>query len=67
MGNAKRLAYIYARSRNRYKDTPVLGKDVGTKVRKLGKQWNEVFAQRQKIIDELRSGKAGAGDRSAGR
>jgi type I restriction enzyme R subunit len=34
-GDAKRLAYIYARARNRYKDTPVLGKDVGTKVRKL--------------------------------
>jgi type I restriction enzyme R subunit len=29
------LAYIYARARNRYKDTPVLGKDVGAKVRKL--------------------------------
>jgi len=34
-GDAKRLAYIYARARNRYKDTPVLGKDVGAKVRKL--------------------------------
>jgi type I restriction enzyme R subunit len=33
--DAKRLAYIYARARNRYKDTPVLGKDVGAKVRKL--------------------------------
>lgn len=141
-GDAKRLAYIYARARNRYKDTPVLGKDVGAKVRKLiddhvislgidpkvppiqltdehfvqhlehlesadavesrraiasemehairshirkhsdedpvlyrklserlndilktlGEQWNEVIAQLQKIIDELRSGKAGAAD-----
>ena len=34
-GDAKRLAYLYARARNRYKDTPVLGKDVGAKVRKL--------------------------------
>jgi len=34
-GDAKRLAYIYARARNRYKDTPVLGKGVGAKVRKL--------------------------------
>jgi type I restriction enzyme R subunit len=34
-GDAKRLAYIYARARNRYKDTPVLGKDIGAKVRKL--------------------------------
>ncbi|MHB8765969.1 MAG: type I restriction endonuclease subunit R, partial [Deferrisomatales bacterium] len=33
--DAKRLAYIYARARNRYKDTPVLGRDVGAKVRKL--------------------------------
>ena len=33
--DAKRLAYIYARARNRYKDTPVLGKDVGAKVRRL--------------------------------
>jgi hypothetical protein len=33
--DAKRLAYIYARARNRYKDTAVLGKDVGAKVRKL--------------------------------
>lgn len=33
--DAKRLAYIYARARNRYKDTPVLGTDVGAKVRKL--------------------------------
>lgn len=34
-GDAKRLAYIHARARNRYKDTPVLGKDVGAKVRRL--------------------------------
>ena len=135
-GDAKRLAYLYARARNRYKDTPVLGKDVGAKVRKLiddhvislgidpkippiqltdaefdthlaraasdrakasemehairshirrhtdedpvlyrklserlndiltalGEQWNEVVAQLQKIIDELKSGKAGAAD-----
>lgn len=135
-GDAKRLAYIYARARNRYKDTPVLGKDVGAKVRKLiddhvislgidpkippiqltdaefdthlaraandrakasemehairshirrhtdedpvlyrklserlndiltalGEQWNGVIAQLQKIIDELKSGKAGADD-----
>lgn len=135
-GDAKRLAYIYARARNRYKDTPVLGKDVGAKVRKLiddhvvslgidpkippiqltdaefdthvaraasdrakasemehairshirkhtdedpvlyrklserlneifrtlGEQWDEVIAQLQKIIDELRTGKAGAAD-----
>jgi type I restriction enzyme R subunit len=33
--DAKVLAYIYARARNRYKDTPVLGKDVGAKVRSL--------------------------------
>lgn len=33
--DAKSLSYIYARARNRYKDTPVLGKDVGAKVRKL--------------------------------
>ena len=33
--DAKRLAYLYARARNRYKDVPVLGKDVGAKVRKL--------------------------------
>jgi len=135
-GDAKRLAYIYARARNRYKDTPVLGKDVGAKVRKLiddhvislgidpkippiqltdaqfdthvaraasdrakasemehairshirkhtdedpvlyrklsehlndilktlGEKWNEVIAQLQKIIDELRTGKAGSAD-----
>jgi type I restriction enzyme R subunit len=33
--DAKTLSYIYARARNRYKDTPALGKDVGAKVRKL--------------------------------
>ncbi len=33
--DAKRLAYIHARARNRYKEGPVLGKDVGAKVRKL--------------------------------
>lgn len=33
--DAKVFAYIFARSRNRYKDTPVLGKDVGAKVRTL--------------------------------
>jgi type I restriction enzyme R subunit len=33
--DAKHLAFIYARARNRYRDTPVLGKDVGAKVRKL--------------------------------
>jgi len=135
-GDAKRLAYIYARARNRYKDTPVLGKDVGAKVRRLiddhvislgiepkippiqlldaefdthvaraasdrakasemehairshirkhtdedpvlyrklserlneillrfSEQWNEVIAQLQQIIDELRTGKASAAD-----
>ncbi|MDV2119495.1 type I restriction endonuclease subunit R [Burkholderia pseudomallei] len=135
-GDAKRLAYIYARARNRYKDTPVLGKDVGAKVRKLiddhvislgidpkippiqlsdvefdahlsrvanarakasemehairshirkhieedpvlyrklserlsdilktlGEQWDEVIVQLQKIIDELRTGKAATAD-----
>lgn len=135
-GDAKRLAYIYARARNRYKDTPVLGKDVGAKVRKLiddhvislgiepkippiqltdahfdthvaraanerakasemehairshirkhtdedpvlyrklsehlndilktlGEKWNEVISQLQKIIGELRTGKAGSAD-----
>lgn len=134
--DAKKLAYIYARARNRYKDTPVLGMDVGAKVRKLiddhvislgidpkippiqlsdaefdthlaraandrakasemehairshirkhtdedpvlyrklsqrlndiltalGEQWNEVIAQLQKLIDELKSGKAWAAD-----
>ena len=33
--DAKLLAFIHARARNRYRDTPVLGKDVGAKVRKL--------------------------------
>ena len=33
--DAKRLAFIHARARNRYKDLPELGKDVGGKVRKL--------------------------------
>ncbi|HRL91922.1 MAG TPA: type I restriction endonuclease subunit R [Pseudomonas sp.] len=33
--DAKRLAYIHARARGRYKDMPQLGKDVGAKVRKL--------------------------------
>lgn len=135
-GDAKRLAYIYARARNRYKDTPVLGKDVGAKVRKLiddhvislgidpkippiqltdaqfdahvaraandrakasemehairshickhtdedpvlyrklsehlndilktlGEKWSEVISQLQKIIDELRRGKAESAD-----
>lgn len=134
--DAKKLAYIYARARNRYKDTPILGKDVGAKVRKLiddhvislgidpkippiqltdaqfdthlaraandrakasemehairshirkhadedpvlyrklsehlnnilktlGEKWNEVISQLQKIIDELRMGKAGSAD-----
>ncbi|MBN2885537.1 MAG: type I restriction endonuclease subunit R, partial [Chromatiaceae bacterium] len=138
-GDAKRLAYIHARARNRYKDTPVLGKDVGAKVRKLiddhvislgidpkippiqlsdadfdshlarttsdrakasemehairahirkhmdedpalyrklserlnailttlGEQWNAVIAQLQTIIDELRTGTAGAADTAA--
>ena len=35
VADAKWLAYLYARARNRYKDTPILGKDVGAKVRKL--------------------------------
>ncbi|MCX9157797.1 type I restriction endonuclease subunit R [Niveibacterium sp. 24ML] len=135
-GDAKRLAYIYARARNRYKDTPILGKDVGAKVRKriddhvislgidpkippiqltdaefethvaraandrakasemehairshirkhtdedpvlyrklserlneilktLGEQWDEVVAQLQKLIDELRAGQAASAD-----
>ncbi|WP_024869263.1 type I restriction endonuclease subunit R [Pseudoxanthomonas suwonensis] len=135
-GDAKRLAYIYARARNRYKDTPILGKDVGAKVRKLiddhvislgidpkippiqltdaefdthlartandrakasemehairshirkhadedpvlyrklserlneilkslGEQWDEVIAQLQKIIDDLRTGTVGTAD-----
>jgi type I restriction enzyme R subunit len=33
--DAKRLAHIHARARERYKDTPELGKDAGGKVRKL--------------------------------
>lgn len=33
--DAKHLAFIYARARNRYRNTPQLGKDVGAKVRKL--------------------------------
>lgn len=135
-GDAKRLAYIYARARNRYKDTPVLGKDIGAKVRRLiddhvislgidpkippiqltdaefdahlsrvandrakasemehairshirkhvnedpvlyrrlserlndilrtlGEQWNDLIAQLQTMIDELRTGQAGAAD-----
>ena len=139
-GDAKRLAYIHARARNRYKDMPALGKDVGAKVRKLiddhvislgidpkippiqltdaefdthvarsagdrakasemehairshirkhadedpvlyrklserlneilralGEQWDTVIAQLQKIIDELRTGTAGAQDTPAG-
>ena len=134
--DAKRLSYIHARARNRYKDTPVLGKNVGAKVRKLiddhvislgidpkippiqltdvefdthvaraandrakasemehairshirkhtdedpvlyrklserlndilktlGEQWDEVISQLQKLIDELRTGKAGSAD-----
>lgn len=35
VGDAKRLAFIHARARNRFKDTVELGKDVGAKVRKL--------------------------------
>ncbi len=35
VADAKLLAFIYARARNRYRDTQVLGKDVGAKVRKL--------------------------------
>ncbi|WP_284893330.1 type I restriction endonuclease subunit R [Cobetia amphilecti] len=35
VNDAKRLAYIHAIARNRYKDTPELGKDIGNKVRKL--------------------------------
>ncbi|MDA8259020.1 MAG: type I restriction endonuclease subunit R [Betaproteobacteria bacterium] len=139
-GDAKRLAYIYARARNRYKDTPILGKDVGAKVRRLiddhvislgidpkvppiqlldaefdahlgraandrakasemehairthirkhtdedpvlyrklserlsdilktlGEQWDEVIAQLQTIIDELKTGQIGAEDASGG-
>lgn len=33
--DAKRLAYLQARARNRYRDIPVIGEDVGAKVRKL--------------------------------
>ncbi|WP_324751200.1 HsdR family type I site-specific deoxyribonuclease [Sphingomonas sp. LY54] len=33
--DAKTLAYIHARARNRYKDMPQLGRDVGGKVRRL--------------------------------
>ncbi|MFW5452917.1 type I restriction endonuclease subunit R [Thioalkalivibrio sulfidiphilus] len=33
--DAKKLSYIYTVARNRFKDTPELGKDVGAKVRKL--------------------------------
>jgi len=35
VNDAKRLAYIHALARNRYKDTPELGRDTGNKVRKL--------------------------------
>ena len=35
VNDAKQLAYIHALARNRYKDTPPLGKDIGHKVRKL--------------------------------
>ncbi|WP_421621800.1 type I restriction endonuclease subunit R [Alkalilimnicola ehrlichii] len=35
VNDAKQLAYIHALARNRYKDTPSLGRDVGNKVRKL--------------------------------
>lgn len=33
--DAKRLAYIHARARNRYRDFMIIGSDVGAKVRKL--------------------------------
>lgn len=33
--DAKDLSFIYARARNRYRDTPVLGQDVGARVRHL--------------------------------
>ena len=33
--DARTLAYIHARARNRYKDLPQLGRDVGEKVRRL--------------------------------
>ena len=35
VADAKRLAFIYARARNRFQDMAVIGKDVGAKVRKL--------------------------------
>lgn len=35
VADAKRLAYVFARARNRFKDMPVIGKDIGAKVRKL--------------------------------
>ncbi|MEQ5801633.1 type I restriction endonuclease subunit R [Halomonas sp. H10-9-1] len=35
VNDAKRLAYIHALARNRYKDTKELGRDIGNKVRKL--------------------------------
>nr|WP_298249666.1 type I restriction endonuclease subunit R [uncultured Halomonas sp.] len=35
VNDAKRLAYIHALVRNRYKDAPELGRDVGNKVRRL--------------------------------
>ncbi|MGO2133223.1 MAG: type I restriction endonuclease subunit R [Halomonas sp.] len=35
VNDAKRLAYIHALARNRYKDTPELGREIGNKVRKL--------------------------------
>ncbi|WP_421621737.1 type I restriction endonuclease subunit R [Alkalilimnicola ehrlichii] len=35
VNDAKQLAYIHALARNRYKDAPPLGRDVGNKVRKL--------------------------------
>ena len=35
VNDARQLAYLHALARNRFKDTPELGKDVGAKVRKL--------------------------------
>jgi len=35
VNDAKQLAYIHALARSRYKDSPELGKDIGSKVRKL--------------------------------
>ncbi|MBF58273.1 MAG: restriction endonuclease subunit R [Halomonas sp.] len=35
VNDAKQLAYLHALARNRYKDTPELGRDIGKKVRKL--------------------------------